>query len=94
MLTRPRDRRFEEAGDADPLGQSTVDGGLDEARCEDVKRGQHSSTHFHVKWILEFNASGPLWQIGWRGVVSDASVAAAVGAGLICEATRGTSVCM
>jgi hypothetical protein len=31
MLTPPRDRRVEEAGDTDPLGQSTVDSSLDEA---------------------------------------------------------------
>jgi hypothetical protein len=41
MLTRPRDRRVEEAGDADPLGQSTVDRGFDEARCEEGQRDRH-----------------------------------------------------
>jgi hypothetical protein len=35
MLSRPRDRRTEEAGDADPAGQSTVDGRLDEGWCEE-----------------------------------------------------------
>jgi hypothetical protein len=30
-----RSRRIEQAGDTDPLGQSTVDSGLDEARCEE-----------------------------------------------------------
>jgi hypothetical protein len=34
MLSRPRDRRIEQAGDADPAGQSTVDGRLDEAWCQ------------------------------------------------------------
>ena len=34
MLARPRDRRVEQAGDADTVWQSTFDGGFDEARCE------------------------------------------------------------
>jgi hypothetical protein len=29
MLTRPRDRRVEQARDADPVWQSTFDGGFD-----------------------------------------------------------------
>jgi hypothetical protein len=41
MLTPPRDRRVEEAGDTDPLGQSTVDSSLDEARCEEGQRDRH-----------------------------------------------------
>ena len=34
MLARPRDRHVEQAGDADPVWQSTLDGRLDEARGE------------------------------------------------------------
>jgi hypothetical protein len=33
MLARPADRRIEQAGDADPMRQSTFDGGYDEAGC-------------------------------------------------------------
>jgi hypothetical protein len=36
MLARPRDRRIEQAGDADPVWQSTFDGGLDEGRREEA----------------------------------------------------------
>jgi hypothetical protein len=32
MLTRPSDRRVEQAGDADPTGQSAVDRCFDESR--------------------------------------------------------------
>jgi hypothetical protein len=35
MLARPRDRRVEQAGDADPVRQSAFDGGFDEARREE-----------------------------------------------------------
>ena len=35
MLARPRDRRVEQAGDADPVWQSAFDGGFDEARREE-----------------------------------------------------------
>jgi hypothetical protein len=41
MLARPRDRRVEQAGDADPVRQSTFDGGLDEARCQEGQRDRH-----------------------------------------------------
>jgi hypothetical protein len=34
MLARPRDRRVEQAGDADPVRQSTFDGGFDAALCQ------------------------------------------------------------
>ena len=33
MLTRPRDRRVEQAGDADPVWQPTFDGGFDEVEA-------------------------------------------------------------
>jgi hypothetical protein len=41
VLARPRDRRVEEAGDADPAWQSTFDGSRDEARCEEGQRDRH-----------------------------------------------------
>jgi hypothetical protein len=41
MLVRPRDRRIEQAGDADPVWQPTFDGGLDEARREERQRDCH-----------------------------------------------------
>jgi hypothetical protein len=42
MLARPRDRRVEEAGESDPVGQSTLDGGFDEARCQEGQRVRHA----------------------------------------------------
>jgi hypothetical protein len=33
MLTRPCDRRIEQAGDSDSARQPTIDSGLDEAWC-------------------------------------------------------------
>jgi hypothetical protein len=41
MLARPRDRRVEQAGDADPVLQPPFDGGLDEARCQEGQRDRH-----------------------------------------------------
>jgi hypothetical protein len=41
MLARPRDRRVEQAGDADSVWQSALDGGLDEARCQEGQRDRH-----------------------------------------------------
>ena len=41
VLARPRDRRVEQAGDADPVWQSTFDGGLDEARRQEGQRDRH-----------------------------------------------------
>ena len=46
MLARPRDRRVEQAGDADAMWQSTFDGGFDEARCEEGKRDRHADVAF------------------------------------------------
>ena len=42
MLTRPRDRRVEQAGDADPVWQSIFDGGFDEAWREESQRYRHA----------------------------------------------------
>jgi hypothetical protein len=41
VLARPRDRRVEQAGDADPVWQSAFDGGFDEARREEGQRDRH-----------------------------------------------------
>jgi len=41
MLARPRDRRVEQAGDADPVWQSTFDGGFDQVRREEGERDRH-----------------------------------------------------
>ena len=41
MLARPHDRRVEQAGDADPVRQTSFDGGLDEVRCEEGERDRH-----------------------------------------------------
>jgi hypothetical protein len=40
VLARPPNRRVEQAGDTDPMWQSTSDGGLDEARLRlQLERG-------------------------------------------------------
>jgi hypothetical protein len=41
MLTRPSDRRIEQAGDADAARQPTVNGCLDQARCKEGQRDRH-----------------------------------------------------
>ena len=41
MLARPRDRRVEQAGDADPMRQPAIDGGFDKARREERQRDRH-----------------------------------------------------
>ena len=41
VLARPRGRRVEQAGDADPVWQSAFDGGRDEARREEGQRDGH-----------------------------------------------------
>jgi hypothetical protein len=41
MLTRPCDRRIEQAGDADATRQPTIDRGLDEAWREEGQRDRH-----------------------------------------------------
>jgi hypothetical protein len=41
VLARPADRRVEHAGDADPMWQAAIDGGLDEARREEGERDRH-----------------------------------------------------
>jgi hypothetical protein len=41
MLARPRDRRVEQASDSVPVRQPTLDGGCDEARCEEGERDRH-----------------------------------------------------
>ena len=41
MLARPCDRRVEQASDADPVWQSTFDGGFDEVRCQEGQRDRH-----------------------------------------------------
>src|SRR5277367_1104837 len=41
VLARPRDRRVEQAGDADPVWQSAFDGGLDATRREEGQRDRH-----------------------------------------------------
>jgi hypothetical protein len=41
MLTRPCDRRIEQAGDTDSARQPTIDSGLDEAWRQKGKRDRH-----------------------------------------------------
>jgi hypothetical protein len=41
MLTRPSDRRIEQAGDADAARQPTVNGCLDQPRCKEGQRDRH-----------------------------------------------------
>jgi hypothetical protein len=42
LLTRPRYRRIEKAGDTDSARQPTIDGGLDEAWREESQRYRHA----------------------------------------------------
>ena len=56
----------EQAGDANPVRQSTVDGGVDEARCEEGQRERHMDVALAAGLSRSdaFDGNGPGFDFG------------------------------